>query len=139
MRHNSAELVTVVGKGVEMKTIIFFLFLAAALFPATALAASGCPRGQDSCSDPVKKKSGFLSDVEAAQKKPPPASAVKKTVSSKPGGVPVLNSSAAAAAQGSAAPAQGGFSRPAWLLLVAGGLAVLYQYLKDGKRRGRKK
>ena len=144
-----------------MKTTILFIFFAAVLFPAparaegsgiipstgpgsvtsraAARAARGCPKGQDACSESSRQKSEFLSAVETAQKKPSRPAKEQKTVSPKPVEASVLDSSAAATAQGGAAPAQGGFSRPAWLLIVGGGLAALYFYLKEGKRRGRSK
>jgi hypothetical protein len=148
-------------KVINMKITILFLVLAAVLSPvqaraegsgiirstgagkvasrAAARAASGCTKGQDACYDQSKQKSDFLSAVETARKNTPRSATGQKAVPAKLVEAPVLASSATAPVQSSEAPAQGGFSRPAWLLLVLGGLAALYYYLKDGKHRGRSK
>ena len=110
-----------------MKITILFLFFAAALLPASAL--GGCPDGREACSASAKKTSGFLKAVEAAQKASSPAAEEQKPAPSEP----------AAETQKSGENAQGGHSGPAWLLLAGGGLAALYYYLKEGKRRGRKR
>jgi len=139
-----------------MKTTMLFLFFTAALLPASARAEDGCPNGQESCPASARKNSGFLKAVEAAQKAHSPAAAEQKAVPAKPPETPVSVADGAtgprppeadsvtayqdtAAAQKSAESAQGGPSKPAWLLLVGGGLAALYYYLKEGKRKGRKK
>jgi hypothetical protein len=121
---------------VKMKITILFLFFTAALLPASAL--GGCPKGREACPASAKKTSGFLKTVEAAQKAPSPAAAEQKAVPAKPPETPVSVADAAAAPK-SPESAQGGPSKSAWLLLVGGGLAALYYYLKEGKRKGRKK
>ena len=133
-----------------MKIIILFLLFTSALLPACAL--DGCPEGQETCSASAKNTSAFLKTVEAAKKNHSPAAAAQKAVPVNPDKVtdgaggqrpPKADSftafSVSAATQKSAENAQGGTSQPAWLLLVGGGLAALYYYLKEGKRKGRKK
>lgn len=120
-----------------MKITILFLFFTTALFPASAL--GGCPMGREACPASAKKTSGFLKAVAAAQKAPFPAAAEQKAVPAKPPETPVSAYQNTAAAQKSPESAQGGPSRPAWFLLAGGGLAALYYYLKEGKRKGRKK
>jgi len=134
-----------------MKTAILFVVFTAVCFPAAALAESGCPKGQETCSASSKSSSDFLKAVEDIRKatsaaivKAPERADLRdakgqKTVSPNPTTTPVPDYSASAEIQESAAPAPKGLSRPAWLLLVGGGLAALYYYLKDGKRRGNKK
>ena len=120
-----------------MKTTMLFLFFTAALLPTAARSEGGCS-GREACAASAKKTSGFLKTVEAAQKAPSPAAAEQKAVPAKPPETPVSVADAAAAPK-SPESAQGGPSKSAWLLLVGGGLAALYYYLKEGKRKGRKK
>ena len=123
---------------VSKRRSILFLFFTAALLPASAL--GGCPDGREACSASAKKTSGFLKAVEAAQKAPSPAAMEQKAVPAKPPETPVSASSLdTAAAEKSPESAQGGPSKPAWLLLAGGGLAALYYYLKEGKYKRRKK
>jgi len=133
-----------------MKTIIFSALLTAFIFPHFSLAEEGCAKGQDACSASAPKASGFLQAVEAAQKKPVKAAAAPKAVPSKSVKPPVQADGDASALEqpGDAIPpepvqtpgtTQEKPSKPAWLLLAGGGLIGLYYYLKEGKRKGRKK
>jgi nucleoid-associated protein YgaU len=122
-----------------MKTVTLCLFFWAVLSPAAAPADPGCAEGQDSCAGTAKPKSGFLGAVEDAQKKPALAPAGKNAGFAAPAESAVSASTAAAPGQEAGGRARGGSSNPAWLLLVGGGLAALFYYLKDVKRSGRKK
>lgn len=67
-----------------------------------------------------------------------PAPVKKAQAALKQGPAPAVSSSAAAAPEGGPAP-DGRLSSPAWLVLVAGGFAGLYFYLRGGIKRRRRK
>ena len=67
-----------------------------------------------------------------------PAPVKKAQAALKQAPAPVVSSSAAAAPESGPAP-DGELSNPAWLVLVAGGFAGLYFYLRGGIKRRRRK
>jgi len=111
-----------------------------ALFFSPAFAAD-CPKNSDACSGGARSSSPFLaaslgaavSEAKAAPVKTAPAAA-----KAAPAQAPAVQVSSVTAADTSA-PAAGKVSSPAWLFLVAGGLAGLYFYLAGLPRKGKRK
>jgi hypothetical protein len=129
----------------KMKITVLFLFFTAALLPASARSEGGCLKGQEACSASHKKSSSFLEAVETAGKGIGKGKVTATSSSNLPpnsSGRPakaVMAGTSTFPTPLTAVGEQGGLSEPAWLLLVGGGLAALYYYLKEGNRKGRKK
>lgn len=119
------------------KQIIALALMTSALAP---LSAADCEKNSDACSAGTKRSSPFLEASLSGS--PAPAPDEKNRSSSVPAAAaaPAAASSPAPAAAGAVPAQQGGeLSSPAWLVLVAGGVAGLYFYLGGGARKRERK
>lgn len=113
--------------------------LAALLLPflLSPVFGADCPKNSDACSGGAKSSSPFLAASLAAPVKAEAKAAVKAAPAKAPVQAAAVPVSSGSAATPPAAPAKS--SSPAWLLLVAGGLAGLYFYLSGGSKKGKRK
>jgi len=127
-----------------VQRIIVSLFISSfILHPSSFLHAADCAKDSDSCAGGIAKLSPFVEASRAENTASPaaPAPAKKRQASLKqaPAARDLAVSSAAAAAPDSASVPDGDLSSPAWLVLVAGGFAGLYFYLRGGMKKRRRK
>ena len=119
--------------------IVVLFFFSLSLHPSSCLHAEDCAKNSDACSAGTKKLSPFIEASMSGSSRAPVAQAgVKKreaAVKPAPAAAPEVPSAAPAVPSG-----QGGnISSPAWLLLVAGGIAMLSFYLRGGNKKRKKK
>jgi len=110
-----------------------------ALFFSPAFAAD-CPKNSDACSGGARSSSPFLAASlgAAVSEAAAPVKTAPAAAKAAPAQAPAVQVSSVTAADTSA-PAAGKVSSPAWLFLVAGGLAGLYFYLAGLPRKGKRK
>lgn len=127
---------TGLSKGIILPLFIFSFFL----HPAPLLCADDCAKNADSCAAGTRTLSPFVEASRAENTAAPAAPAPVKKAQAVLKQAPVLavSTSAAPVPEGGPAP-DGKLSSPAWLILVAGGFAGLYFYLRGGIKRRRRK